>query len=372
MKLAFKYRLYPNSEQHQALNRILEIHRQVYNDALKERREAWERCRVSIRYTDQANQLKPIRTFDTDVAWCNYSSLQQTLRRLDKAFQAFFRRVKAGKEKPGYPRFKGKSWFRSICYVYRDGTRLKNGRLYIQNVGLVRIFQHRPIPDDAKIKMVVLKRDKVGNWYAVFQIEVLDACLAVRDEPAVGIDMGLEHFAALSTGELVDNPRWFRQAEEKVATLQRRRARCRRGSRKDKELSRQIAALHRDITRKRHDFHHQLSTRLVNEYTLIAIEDLNIKGLAKSHVSKSIGDAGWGQFVQMLEYKAQRAGIRLVKVNPNGTSQICSNCGRHVQKSLSVRTHHCPHCGFVAQRDVNAALNILGLGQSLAVKCSSI
>jgi len=206
--LSYKFRLYPNSSQRQALDRILEIHRQVYNAALKERRHAWKRCGVSIRYTDQANQLKHIRSFDHDVAWCNFSSLQQTLRRLDKAFQAFFRRVKAG-ETPGYPRFKGRGWFKSVCYVYGDGIRLKDGRVYVQKVGLVRLFQHRSIPDGGKIKMAILKRDRVGNWYIIFQVELPDVDIPLRDGPAVGIDMGLTHFATLSTGEMIENPRWF-------------------------------------------------------------------------------------------------------------------------------------------------------------------
>jgi putative transposase len=363
MLLSYKFRLYPNSDQRQALDRILEIHRQVYNAALQERRHAWKRCGASIHYADQANQLKEIRSFDDDAAWCNYSSLQQTLRRLDKAFQAFFRRVKAG-ETPGYPRFKGRGWFKSVCYVYDDGVRLKDGRVYIQNVGLVRLFQHRPIPDDGTIKMAILKRDRVGNWYVVFQVELPDVDIPLRDGPAVGIDMGLTHFATLSTGEMIENPRWFREAEGQLALLQRKRARHKRGSRRYRELSRQIRRLHEQVANKRRDFQHRLSARLVAEHALIAVEDLNVKGLCRSHVSKSIGDAAWAQFLSMMEYKAAKAGTLFVRINPNGTTQNCSVCGRHVPKTLSERQHTCPHCGFTAPRDVNAALNILDRGRA--------
>lgn len=369
MLLSYKFRLYPNSNQRQALDRILEIHRQVYNAALKERRHAWKRCGISVHYVGQANQLKDIRSFDDDVAWCNFSSLQQTLRRLDKAFQAFFRRVKAG-ETAGYPRFKGRSYFKSVCYVYNDGIRLKDGRLYVQNVGLVRLFQHRPIPDDGTIKMAVLKRDRIGNWYVVFQVELPDVGITLRDGPAVGIDMGLTHFATLSTGEMINNPRWFREAEEKLALLQRKRARHRRGSRRYRELSRQIRRLHERVANKRRDFQHQLSAHLVREYGLIIVEDLNVKGLCRSHVSKSMGDAAWAQFLHMVEYKAKagaarpNAGTRYMPVNPNGTTQNCSGCGRRVPKTLSERQHTCPHCGFTASRDVNAALNILDRGKA--------
>jgi putative transposase len=357
MLLSYKFRLYPNSDQRQALDRILEIHRQVYNAALKERRHAWKRCGVSI------------RSFDDDVAWCNFSSLQQTLRRLDKAFQAFFRRVKAG-ETPGYPRFKGRGWFKSICYVYGDGIRLKDGRVYVQNVGLVRLFQHRSIPDDSTIKMAVLKRDRVGNWYVVFQVELPDIDITLRNGLAVGIDMGLTHFATLSTGEMIENPRWFREAEEKLALLQRKRSRHKRGSRRYRELSRQIKRLHKRVANKRRDFQHKLSTRLVQEHALIVVEDLNVKGLCRSHCRKSMGDAAWAQFLHMVEYKAKAgaarpdAGTLYMPVDPNGTTRDCSGCGRRVPKTLSERQHTCPHCGFTAPRDVNAALNILDRGRA--------
>ena len=363
MLLSYKYRLYPNIDQRHALDRILETHRQVYNAALQERRDAWKRCGVSVRYTDQANQLKQIRSFDTDVAWCNYSSLQQTLRRLDKAFAAFFRRVKAG-ETPGYPRFKGKCWFKSVCYVYGDGVKLTDGKLYVQNVGLVRLFQHRPIPDQGEIKMAILKRDRVGNWYIVLQVELPDPNTPLRHTPTVGIDMGLTHFATLSTGEMIENPRWFREAEEKLALLQRKRARCKRGSCRYREWTRQIRRLHQHIANQRRDFQHKLSTRLVQTFGFIAVEDLNVQGLCRSHVSKSMGDAAWSRFLSMLDYKAERAGSLVCRTDPNGTSQICSRCGCEVPKTLSERHHTCPECNFTAPRDVNAALNILSRGRA--------
>jgi len=317
---------------------------------------------VSIRYTDQANQLKEIRSFDPDVAWCNYSSLQQTLRRLDKAFQAFFRRLKAG-EKPGYPRFKGKGWFKSVCYVYGDGIKLREGRLYVQNVGLIRLFHHRPIPDGGGIKMATLKRDRVGNWYVIFQVELPEVEFVPNGKPEVGLDMGLEYFVSLSTGEQIENPRWFREAEEKLAVLQCQRSRCKRGSRRYRELTRQIAKRHQHIANRRREFQHKLSCRVVDEFGLIFREDLHVKGLCRSHVSKSMGDAGWAQFLMMLDYKAERAGSQVIGVDPNGTSQVCPMCGCLVPKSLSDREHICPHCGYIAPRDVASAQVILIRGR---------
>lgn len=358
MNRSYKYRLYPTKTQAGLLDRILEIHRTVYNDALTERREAWKRCHISISFYDQANQLKAIRAFDEDAAWCNYSSLQQTLRRLKKSFDGFFHRVKAGKT-PGYPHYKGRRWFKSVCYVYGDGLRLKDGRLYIQNIGLVRLFQHRFLPVDAKIKMGVLKRDNLRHWFVIFQVELPNVETVPSGKLSVGIDMGLLTFAALSTGKLIENPRWFRAAETKLGVLQRRRSRCTKGSRKYRELTRQIRRFHGHIASQRLDFHHKESTKIVQQFGLVATEALNIRGLARSHVSKSIGDAGWGAFLNMLSYKTENAGSIFVQVNPHGTSQYCSGCGCRVEKSLSMRMHSCPHCGLVLDRDVNAARNIL-------------
>lgn len=361
MLLSYSYRLYPKTTQRTALERILAIHRGLYNDALTERRLAWEKKRKGISYADQANQLKAIRQFDDDAAWVNFSSVQQTLRRLDKAFQAFFRRIKAG-EKPGYPRYKGRHWFNSVCYVYNDGLRLAGERLYIQRVGVVRMFQHRPLPADAKIKMVVIKRDNCGNWYAVFQVELPDVEPLTSPLSTVGIDMGLMAFVALSNGEEVENPRCFREGEEQLAKLQRIRACGKRGSNRYAELTRLIRQHHEHMANRRKDFHHKLSRELVTRFPLIFTEDLNIKGLSRSHVAKSMADAGWSQFLFFLDYKAANAGGQRVEVDARGTSQYCPECSCLVEKSLSVRVHRCQACGYVAPRDVAAAQVILKRG----------
>jgi putative transposase len=361
MLLSYSYRLYPNQIQRQMLDRILAIHRGLYNDALTGRRLAWEKQGKSINYAHQANQLKAIRQFDEDAAWVNFSSVQQTLRRLDKAFQTFFRLVKAG-EKPGYPRYKGRRWFNSVCYVYNDGLRLAGERLYIQRVGEVRMFQHRPFPEDAKIKMVVIKRDKCDNWYAVFQVALPDVEPLNTPLAAVGIDMGLLSFIALSNGEEIDNPRWFRTGEQRLARLQKMRSRCQRRSNRCTELSRLLRQHHQQMANRRKDFHHKLSRELVARFSLLFVEDLNIKGLAKSHISKSMADAGWSQFLFFLHYKAASAGGARIEVDARGTSQDCPECGCLVEKSLTVRVHHCHACGYVAPRDVAAAQVILKRG----------
>ena len=361
MQRSYRYRLYPSKAQVRALQGILEGHRHLYNAALQERQEAWRMRRVSVSYLMQAGQLKELRSFDAEMAALNFSSCQQTLRRLDKAFQAFFRRIREG-DKPGYPRFKSRRRFHSVAFVYGDGIRLKGGRLYVQGVGRLRVFFHRPLPDEANRSQVVLKRTAAGEWYAVFQLERPAAQPFPHSGLAVGVDMGLAYFAALSTGELVENPRWLRQGESRLALLQRKQARCRRGSRRYLELGREITRQHERVADRRRDFQHKLSRRLTREFSLIAVEDLNVRGLARSHVAKSVHDAAWSSFLAMLRYKAEEAGSAVVEVEANGTSQVCAGCGCLVPKTLAEREHVCPHCGFTAPRDVNAALVILSRG----------
>jgi len=367
MKRSYKFRLYPTKEQTDNLNLLLEQGRLLYDAALQERRDNWQFQKVSVNYYHQANQLRDIRQEDPDgLGKLNYSACQQVLRRLDKAYKSFFRRVKAG-QKAGYPRFKGIGWFSSLEFRYGDGLRLENDKLYIQNVGHVRIFQHRPIPDNGVIKQAVIKRDRLDNWYVIFQIELPDVAVGDNGKPEVGIDMGLEFFASLSTGEQIDNPRWLRTSEEKLAITQRKRSRTKPGSKRNKQLRLLFAKQHQHIANQRRDFQHKLSHRLVNEFSLIAVEDLNINGLCRSHVSKSMADAAWAQFIAMLDYKACNAGSRVAEVDPWRSSQICPECGCLVQKSLSDRIHRCPHCGYTVPRDVAAAQVILTRGRARTV-----
>ena len=358
MDRSYRYRLYPNRRQTTALQEMLEGHRQLYNAALQERREAWRMGRVSVSYPMQANQLRDVRACDPQIAALNYSSCQQTLRRLDKAFAAFFRRVRAG-ETAGYPRYKNRRRWKSVVFVYGDGISLQDGRLYLQHIGRVRIRLHRPLPEGAVVKQVVVQRTSADEWYATLQIEAPDVQVEPRTEPSVGIDLGLEYLIALSTGEVISNPRWFRATEQALALAQQQQARCVRGSRRSLELGRRIARWHELVARQRRDWQHKISRRLVQDYGLIAVEDLSIQGLARSRLAKSVHDAGWSSFLDMLRYKVVETGSQVVAVVATGTSQDCSCCGGHVPKTLADRVHHCPHCGFTALRDVNAALNVL-------------
>lgn len=353
----YRYRLYPTKVQRVALDKALETHRQLYNAALQERRDAWRMCRKSINYYDQANQLKAIRAFDDDAAWLNYSSIQQTLRRLDKAFAAFFRRIKAG-ETPGYPRFKSRKRFTTVEYRWNNGARLKANRLHIHGTGAIKVKWHRDIPDGAKIKCVYIKRD-LRQWYAVFSLELPDPEPCEHTGPEVGIDLGLNNLVALSTGTMIENPRYFRNAEETLADRQRALSRKVKFSNGWRKQAFQVAKVHRHISNQRRDHAHKLSRQLAETYSLIAVENLNIAGMVQGNLAKSILDAGWGQLVSFTTYKAESAGGRVMDVSAYRSSQECSGCGEIVPKNLSVRIHHCPKCGRMIDRDTNAAINHL-------------
>jgi len=362
MRKAFLYRLYINKTQSDKLDSLMNTARELYNAALQERRDAWKCQRKSLNYYDQANELKELRREIPEVALLNYSATQDMLRRLDKSFKSFFRRVKNG-EKVGFPRFKGYDRFNSITFpTYGDGIKIKGNRLYIQNVGLIKIKMHRIL--EGKINTATIKRE-CGKWYVVFSNTVEIEPLLVSDK-TVGIDVGLTSFAVTSDGEYIENPRYLREAEAILRVSQRSVSRKKKGGHNRRKAVILLAKNHLKVKRQRSDFAHKVADNLVRTYGRIAVEDLRIKNMVHNHhLARSISDAGWGQFVNILSYKAEYAGREFVQVNPNGTSQICSGCGATVRKSLSTRIHNCPNCGLSLNRDFNAALNIKRLGLSL-------
>jgi putative transposase len=355
---AFKYRLYPTATQQELLKDQLSEACRLYNAALQERRDAYRSHKKSLTYYDQANQLKEIRA-NGDLGVANYSCCQDVLKRIDKAFKAFFRRVKTG-QKPGFPRFKSNRRYNSITFPsHGDGNKLLEKHLRVQGVGDIKIKLHRPV--SGKIKTVSVKRES-NHWYVCFSCEVSAQPLP-ENTNQVGIDVGLESFATLSTGEIVENPRWFRQAEKRLRRAQRRVSRRKKFSNRWRKACQFVANIHREISNQRRDFHHKLSREIVDANQFIAIEDLNVKGLASGMLAKSVADVGWSSFFNMLSYKAESAGRVLVKVDPRGTSQRCP-CGKPSPKKLSDRTHKCS-CGLITTRDHASSLEILRLGRSL-------
>jgi len=356
-----KYRLYPTTAQTKALEEQLGEACRLYNAALQERRDAYQHSGLSLNYYDQANQLKAMRA-EGACGLANFSASQDVLRRVDKTFKAFFRRVQVGEAKPGYPRFKSRRRFDSYTFPsWGDGCRLTDAdRLSLQGVGHLKVKWHRPLT--GTIKTVTVKR-QAGKWFVCFSVEYTADALPVLDA-RVGIDVGLSSFATLSTGETIANPRHARKAQAQLRLAQRRVARRKRGGRNRRKAVVLLQKAHAHVQNQRTDFHHKTSRTLVDTYGVIAVEDLNITGLARSMLAKSVHDAGWSAFIATLAYKAADAGRQLVYVNPRGTSQTCL-CGAPVPKTLSQRWHECGECGWSAARDHVSAQLILGLGLSL-------
>jgi putative transposase len=359
MRKTYKYRLFPTDAQHRALEAQLGEACRLYNAALQERREAYQKRGVSLNYYDQANQLKAIRQAGAlDLA--NYSACQDILRRVEKTFKAFFRRVKAG-QKAGYPRFKSRRRFDSYTFPsYGDGCRLTDARLYLQGVGHLKVKLHRPV--DGAMKTITIKRE-CGKWYACFSVEVEPIPLPATDT-YTGIDVGLTAFATLADGTEVENPRYSQRAHAKLRRAQRRVARRKRGGKNRRKAVVLLQKAHAKVKNQRTDFQHTIARKLVNAYGIISVEDLHIKGLASGMLAKSVHDAGWSTFIMKLAYKAAEAGRKLVYVDPRGTSQTCL-CGTAVPKTLSQRWHQCPACGWSAARDHVSAQLISSLGLRL-------
>ncbi len=359
MRKTYKYRLYPTNAQADALDTQLAEACRLYNAALQERRDAYQQAGLSLNYYDQANQLKEIRSAG-HLGLANFSAAQDVLRRVEKTFKAFFRRVTAGL-KAGYPRFKSRTRFDSYTFPsYGDGCRLTGARLYLQGIGHVKVKLHRPV--EGTITTVTVKRE-AGKWYACFSVKYAPVPLPEIQE-RTGLDVGLLSFATLSDGSTIDNPRCYKKAQAKLRRAQRHVARCKRGGRNRRKAVILLQKAHAHIRNQRADFHHKTARTLVNTYGVIAVEDLNIKGLASGMLAKPVNDAGWSTFITKLAYKAAEAGRKLIHVDPRGTSQTCV-CGAPVPKTLSQRWHRCPECGLSAARDHVSAQLILGLGLSL-------
>jgi putative transposase len=358
MQIAFKYRIYPSKAQVRKLDVTLALCCELYNAALQERRDAWRICRTSINYHAQAIQLPEIKEIRPELNTVHSQALQETLKRLDKAFDAFFRRVKAG-EKPGFPRFRSRARYDSITYP-QTGFCVESGKLRLSKIGKVKIKLHRPI--EGKIKTLTITRTSTGKWFACFTVEV-EAQPLPQSIEVVGIDMGLKSFATLSTGEAIDNPRFFRVEEKRLAKAQKKLSAAIKGTPERRKARKVVARVHERIANKRKDFAHQLSRYFVSRFGIIVFEKLNIRGMLKNRcLAKSISDAAWNQTIQFTAYKAANAGRFEVEVSPRNTSNTTHCCGERVDITLSDRVIHCPKCQSVTDRDFNASLNIKARG----------
>jgi putative transposase len=359
----FVYKLRPTPAQAAYLSETVEMCRHLYNHALAERKTAWEERGESIGFARQCASLPALKRESPYLSRVHSQVLQDVLHRVDRAFQAFFRRVKA-KETPGYPRFRGKGWYDSFTYPqWGNGVTVVDGRLILSKIGALRLHNDRPLDGTPKICTIVRKAD---GWYASIACEVAPSPLPPTGK-AVGVDVGLESFATLSNGVQIANPRYYRAAERKLKQAQRRLSRRMKGSNRRRKARELLAKAHLKVKRARQDFAHKTARSLINEYDQIAVEKLNIRGMMRNHpLAKSISDAGWGLFLSILIAKAASAGRVVVEVNPKGTSQLCAQCGESVPKRLAVRWHACPYCRCELHRDHNAALNILKRGGGTA------
>jgi putative transposase len=365
VRKTFKYRLKPTPDQERLLERTLMLCRHVYNAAVEERREAWRQSGVSVTYYQQKAELPAIKEAMPEYGEVNAQVLQDVVQRVDRAFQAFFRRVKSG-ETPGYPRFHGRDRYNSVTFPQvgeHGGTVLDGGILSLSKIGRIPIRLHRPL--EGTPKTVTISRE-VDGWYACF------SCADVSIQPLpttgqeTGLDLGIEAFATLSDGTRIFNPGWYRKAERALKTAQRRVSRRKCGSHRRRKAIVLLAKAHQKVRRQRRDFHQKTALALVQANDAIYHEALQPANMVKNHhLAKSIQDAGWGAFLIILTHKAAWAGRRIVAVNPAFTSQACSGCGVVVAKGLSVRWHSCPDCGTSLHRDHNAAKNIERAGQAL-------
>lgn len=355
VRRTFKYRLYPTPCQVSALDTVLWRCRELYNACLEERREAYRMAGKTVTYYEQKRQLPGIKSIRPEYRDIGSQVLQDVTLRVDRAFKAFFRRKKAGL-KGGFPRFRGRDRYDSFT-LSQAGWSLDK-RLHLAGIGDLKVKWSRPV--EGTIKTVTIRRD-ADQWFVTFScvVDLPDVAPDVL-RPEVGVDMGLEHFATLSTGEHIANPRHFRAGQAVLTKRSQSLARKKRSSKRRKKARLLVAKAHRKVRNQRADFHHKTARTLVDGHGLIAVEDLRIANMVKNHaLAKSISDAGWGQFIAILSSKAVGAGCTVIAVNPSGTSQACSQCGAVCPKSLSIRWHLCEHCGCSLQRDANAAKNIL-------------
>lgn len=382
-KVTFK--LYPNAREAERLTAWVRLHCELYNAALQERIEAYRKFGKSISYYDQQNVLPEIKAARPELVELGSHALQQTLRRLDLAFQAFFRRVKAG-QTPGFPRFKASARFSGFCYPDPAGWKLiqcgkRGGTLRLgsgKEAMAIRLRGRHRFGGEAKPNDLTITR-KNDDWFASVTLRVPEtACARERtDHQHRGIDLGLTDWATFDDGETIENPRWTREELPKLAALQRERARKRKGSVRYKRLSRQAERLHERIANLRRDFLHKETTKLVRTCAVIATEELAPKNMSRSAkgtvetpgrrvrqkagLNREILSAAFGMAHQMFSYKAAEAGTRLHLSNTRQLkpSQRCSGCWEIVPKTLAQRVHVCPHCGLTMQRDQNSASVVL-------------
>ena len=349
----YQFRLYPSKKQENMLHNALGLARFAYNRQLELKIQTYQSSGKNFSQFDLNNSLIELKKANPFLLKLHSQALQNINQRIAFAFENFYGRIRNGK-KAGFPRFKGKGRYDSITYP-QSGFSLEN-KLYVSKIGNISIVQHREI--QGKIKTLTIKCTPTKKWFASFSAEQEKEIAPNRKLNPIGIDVGLCHFYADSRGNFVDNPRWLRKSGQKLAKLQKKHSRKKIGSINRQRSRLKVALIHEKIANQRQDFLHKESRKLANCYSYIGIEKLTIKNMINNHhLAKSIADASWQKFRQMLAYKVEETGGKLVEVNAWGTSQYCI-CGNRVEKTLAIRIHKCNKCGVEIDRDIMSAIVI--------------
>ena len=394
MRTAYQYRLRLTTTQQTTIDQWLELCRRQYNYRLGERFSWYEQNRCDLNacplichlpelkdrpdFYSQKRDLVNSKQLFPEYKEIPSHTLQDVIARVEKTFDRWLKGDINGK-RSGKPRFKGRDRFRSIGFPDPVKPEHIDGRfIQLPKLGKLKLILHRPLPDGFKVKAAAIIK-KVDGYYLTLSLQDASVPALTPDAPemenTIGIDLGLKSFLTTDAGEEVAIPQHYRKAEKRLKRLQRGLSRKKqrpalkegfpsqgtgkeRGSSRRQKAIKRVGKAHLKVSNTRKDFHYKTAKQLLSQGKHVAHEKLNIKGLAKSRLAKSVNDAGWGQFLQILTIKAERAGLQAIAVNPNGTSQDCSNCGIKVKKELSDRWHSCPHCGCELGRDHNAAINI--------------
>ena len=357
--LSYKYRVYPTKKQVGRLRHQMQLAKQLYNILFETAKEHYKQTGKTFSQFDMNNHITQLKKEKPEFKELHSQVAQNVSKRLGDSYKAFFRRVKAkqkgAKVAVGFPRFK--KFVSSLTYPQVGFKFLNERRLHLSGIGNIPIVLHRA--PKGEIKTCVIKIYDSGKWFVGFANELPETEFKSNEKTSVGVDVGLTSFATLSDGQKIVTPKFLRKSEKKLKLLQRRISRKKKGSKNKRRARLRFARGEEKVANQRFDFLHKLSRQQVTSHSVIAIEKLNIQDMQKSHfLAKSITDASWGMYSQMLHYKAWSAGCEVKDVDPRDTTKTCSQCGNKQDMPLSERVYKC-QCGHIEDRDINAAKNIL-------------
>ena len=367
---AYKFRIYPDATRQAEIDERLILAQQFYNKILEKSIASYKNGKTKVSMAQFNRFVKEIIQEDKRYLKLYSQTRCEIEYRLLKAYQNFFRRVKEGNTKAGFPRFRSRDRYKSITYPQDNGSfSIRKDRLRISRIGTMRIKLHRRI--EGAIKTLAIKREG-RDYYAVFTTITEIKVPEVKNTNPVGIDLGLDSFVAMSDGTKIEKPKFMRQKKKKIAKWQKIVARRNKGSKRRENAKQRLQSAYTEATNQSDGYLHKLSDNLVNSgYTSFAVEDLHIQNMVKNHrLAGSIQNASWNRFIQLLSYKAESAGLGIVKVDARNTSKTCSNCGNIQDMPLSERTYNCQRCGMSKDRDINASINILHKATTLGQRGS--